>query len=465
MADPRRRAAEIARSLGLEPNTDDWAPTVAQSRFLSLGCFEALYGGAAGGGKSDALLAAAAQGIGQGFGRGYQALLLRRTFPELETSLVRRSRELYPRIGGRFHEQRRTWTFPGGESVLFGHLEHEHDVHRYQGSAFQFVGFDELTTFTEYQYVYLFSRTRSASGVPCRVRAASNPGGIGHEWVRSRWLQWVSRKATKPARPSEVRWYARRGDSDVEVARGEHGALGRTFVPAFLQDNPFLAIGDPAYRARLEAMPRIERLRLLGGDWDARPASKDYWDRARIRVLTDLPLDALTRARAWDFSASDDGDWIVGARTSWTESGLFVVEHVARFRGSPDVLHANFDAVTQVDAERFPSCLQVIPQDPGAAGKIVVADFMRRYPNIALAVVRPTGEKRTRFLPVSSRGLAGGVAVVDDGSWDVSALHDELEALWAGQFDDQADALSDAFAICTAPMDDDDDAIVVPHTR
>lgn len=458
-ADPKERAAAFARAHGLDPHEDDWAPSKPQTQFLSLGCFEALYGGAAGGGKSDALLAAAAQGVGQGYGNGYLALLLRRTYPELKDSLIRRAYDVYPRLGGRYKPSEYEWVFPGGETIKFGHAEHEESIHRYQGSAFQFVGFDELASFTEYQYLYLFSRCRSAKGVPCRVRAASNPD---RSWVRKRWLPWVSRRATDPAQPGEIRYYRRTNDVDVRVERSETGALGRTFVPAKLTDNIHLSVNDPGYGARLYSLGRLEKAQLADGDWDAEPAAKDYWDRSKIRVLREAPATH-RRISSWDFAATDDpkADYYGRARCSLTDEGLFVIEHVFRRQGSPDDLHADFAAYSHLDGP----IIQTIPEDPGAAGKLVVQDFHRRYPMVSIRSIRPSGSKSTRFMPVSSAARMGTVAIVDDGSWEVDSLHEELEALWSGDHDDRADMLSDAYAMLRSAPEDNDDALTVPNSR
>lgn len=450
----RARVEAVAASTRTVAAPEAWAPNAGpQELFLSLAVFEALYGGAAGGGKSDALLAAAARPIVErrGFGRAYAALLLRRTFPELELSLLRRSHELYPQLGGRWNEQKKHWRFSNGETIAFGHVENEKDVTRYQGAAFQFIGFDELTTFTEYQYLYLFSRCRSSKGVPCRMRAATNPGGPGHEWVRARWLAWVSRKAPNPALPGKVRYFRRVNDADLWVPKGTPGALGRTFVRAMLADNPALALGDPEYAARLEALPRLERLRLKGGDWDARPSKKDYWDRDRIRVLNARPArdEIVGLARGWDFGATVDGDPSTGVLGAWTKTGLFVVMHVVHFQGAPDRVDTEFSAHGEADREYDPRTLQVIPQDPGAAGKFAVADFQRKNTKFSIRARRPDRDKPTRFKPVAMRALAGQVAVVDDGSWDVAALHDELEDFPLGPRDDRADAMSDSYAGAT----------------
>ena len=155
-------------------------PTVRQALFLSLPVTEALYGGAAGGGKSDALLMAALQFVDV---PGYAALLLRRSYADLALpgAIMDRSKEWLRGTAARWHEPTKTWTFPSGATLSFGYLEAEQDKYRYQGAEFQFCGFDELTQFSETQYRYLFSRLRKSPGlaVPLRMRAASNPGGQG----------------------------------------------------------------------------------------------------------------------------------------------------------------------------------------------------------------------------------------------------------------------------------------------
>src|SRR4051812_2755054 len=188
-----------------------------QAAFLLLDGREAFYGGAAGGGKSDALLMASLQYVDR---PGYHALLLRRTFPELEGAdgLITKAHEWLGayRAGGECHwnEQKHRWTFPSGATVQFGHVQNEADIYRYQGQAYQFVGFDELTHFTKRQYEYIaFTRSRrvkahEAIGIPVRARSASNPGNIGHGWVKDRFIV--------------------------------HPRDGVLFVPAKLADNPGL---------------------------------------------------------------------------------------------------------------------------------------------------------------------------------------------------------------------------------
>jgi hypothetical protein len=235
-ASPHYREALFLRSVLKNP----WIPhrpTARQAEFLRLSCREALYGGSAGGGKSDALLMAALQ-----FAEvpGYAALLRRRTYTDLALrgALMDRAQEWLAGTAARWSDKDKTWHFPSGATLTFGYLETARDHLRYQSSEYQFVGFDELTQFPhEGQYTYLFSRLRRLAGtrVPLRMRAGSNPGGPGHLWVRDRFPILT---ANTPE---------------------------RVFVPARLDDNPHLDRAE--YLQSLGELAPVERARLLNGDW------------------------------------------------------------------------------------------------------------------------------------------------------------------------------------------------------
>ncbi len=229
-------------------------PHPPQRRFLALDCLEALYGGAAGGGKSSALLAAALQYVDV---PGYSAIIFRRISPDLHGAdgLIERSMEwLIPVIGRRaWNGTHLVWTFPSGATLRLGHMQFADDKLKYQGHAFQFCGFDELTHFEEEQYRYLFSRVRKPttgplSQVPLRIRSASNPGGPGHEWVRRRLVE----RMPDPDDPEDT----------------PERAAERVFIPARLVDNP--SIDYDSYVRSLAALEPEERAQLLDGDWDAR---------------------------------------------------------------------------------------------------------------------------------------------------------------------------------------------------
>jgi hypothetical protein len=229
-----------------------------QRRFHHSQADEVLYGGAAGGGKSESLLVEA---LRYTHVPGYRALLLRRSYPELEgkgSGLIPRSMELLMDTA-KYDRHKHVWTFPSGATLGFGHLEYAASVYIYHSAQFAYIGFDELTTFLESQYLYMLSRCRTIAGVPARVRAASNPGGIGHVWVRCRFIEKL--------KAGEQRWFKRDGALDVECEAADPDALSRQFIPARVYDNPTLLERDPGYIRRLKSLDPIDRMRLLEGDW------------------------------------------------------------------------------------------------------------------------------------------------------------------------------------------------------
>lgn len=227
-------------------------PHPKQAEFLALDCREALYGGAAGGGKSDALLMGALQHVHV---PGYAALILRRTFRDLNQAdaIMARSHAWLRGTDARWNDRDKRWTFPSGATLTFGYLDTDGDRYQYQGAAFQFIGWDELTQFPEAWYRWLFSRLRRLQGVdvPLRVRAATNPGGLGHEWVRRRFID-----PGDPAKP---------------------------FVPAKVADNPSLDAAE--YLGSLAELDSTTRAQLEHGAWIRDADGLVYrYDEGRNRV-------------------------------------------------------------------------------------------------------------------------------------------------------------------------------------
>lgn len=164
-----------------------WRPQPKQRIFMARPEYEALYGGAAGGGKSDAL---AIEALRQVHIPHYKGLILRKTYPQL-AELVDKTLNYYPRAfpGARYNGSSHTWTFPSGAKIIFGSMQHTKDRTRYQGQAYDFIAFDELTHFTWEEYSYMFSRNRpNGPGTRVYIRSTANPGGVGHGWVKERFI-------------------------------------------------------------------------------------------------------------------------------------------------------------------------------------------------------------------------------------------------------------------------------------
>ena len=265
-----------------------WKPQARQAAFLERFEDEALYGGAAGGGKSDALVIEALRQVHIPY---YKAIILRKTFPQL-SELIDKTLNYYPRAfpRARYNGSSHTWTFPSGAKILFGSMQYTKDKVKYQGQAYDFIAFDELTHFTFEEYSYLFSRNRpNGPGTRVYMRSTANPGGIGHGWVKERFIT--------AGKPMKTLWE----DVDITFPDGhvEKRRKSRIFVPSSVFDNPALLRNDPDYITRLASMPEAERRALLYGDWDTfsgqvftewRNDSDHYHDRVNTHVIDPFPV-------------------------------------------------------------------------------------------------------------------------------------------------------------------------------
>ena len=404
-----------------------YTPHPTQQAFLLMGdnVREAIYGGAAGGGKSDALLMAALQYVDV---PGYAALLLRRTFADLKLpgALMDRAQLWLGPTKARWQGVDTTWTFPSGATLTFGYLQYETDKFRYQSSEFQFIGFDELTQFTETQYRYLFSRLRRKIGVavPLRMRSASNPGGIGHDWVKRRFGL---------------------GEAGPDNPWQRREALGRYFLPAKLADNP--SLDAESYLPSLAELDPTTRQQLLEGDWSARaPGSK--FRREWFDVVPEPPVNGLRKVRRWDLAATEakggkDPDWTAGALVGLDPDGVWWVLDMKRIRARPHDVERLIKMTADLDGL---GVMIRMEQEPGASGVGAIDHYQRQVlVGRDFRGIPSTGAKEVRANPVSSAAEAGNVKIVA-GPWN-SELLDELEGFpGEGLHDDQVDAISGAFA-------------------
>ena len=235
-----------------------WRPQERQAAFLERSEYEAFYGGAAGGGKSMALIMEALRQVKIPH---YRGLILRKTYPQL-SDIIDVSRfyykKAYPRA--KYNETAHCWTFPSGSKIYFGSMHRTADRTNYQGKQYDFIGFDELTQFTWDEYSYLFSRNRpSGPGTLCYVRATGNPGGIGHGWVKERFI------TPAPAGTPITQSFTIRLPNGKAVERTRK----RIFIPSSVFDNPALLSNAPEYLESLAMLPAAEREALLYGSWDS----------------------------------------------------------------------------------------------------------------------------------------------------------------------------------------------------
>ncbi len=269
-----------------------------QTAFLAASEREVLYGGAAGGGKSYAMLADPLRYITH---PQFSGLLLRHTTEELR-ELVWKSQEMYPKIipGIKWSERKFQWEVPGGGRLWMSYLDRDEDVLRYQGLSFSWIGFDELTQWaTPFAWNYMRSRLRTAaSDLPVYMRASTNPGNKGHAWVKKMFID--------PCPPGEAFWATDIETGDRMVYPEGHSKAGqplfkRRFIPARLSDNPYLTkSGD--YETMLLSLPEHQRRQLLEGDWDVAEGAAFPEFKRSIHVVEpySIPSD-WARFRACDY--------------------------------------------------------------------------------------------------------------------------------------------------------------------
>jgi predicted phage terminase large subunit-like protein len=396
-----------------------------QELFLSSPADIAIVGGAAGGGKTWALLLEPVRHVDNS---AFGAVIFRRTYPQIknEGGLWDEAAELYPLnpLDGIPNENDLEYRFPGGMTVAFSHMQHAKDALKWTGAQVPLIGFDQLEEFEESQFWYLLTRNRSArAGIRPYVRATCNPvpaddlvGGWLHRLI-SWWLDEETGYAI-PERSGVLRWFVRIDEelhwaddcAELEARFPGTPPKSLTFIPAKLEDNPALMKADPGYRATLLAMPLVERERLLGGNWKIKATGGNVLNRAWFKTaLSVMPTDVDSWVRYWDKAGTEGGGkWSAGVLMGRRAAGRFIVADVVRGQWSS----LNRETVIRQTAEADKARGNVdiwVEQEPGSGGKESAETTIRNLAGFTIHAERVTGDKLTRSGPFTAQVEAGNV--------------------------------------------------------
>lgn len=425
-----------------------------QETFLSSTADIAIYGGAAGGGKTYALLLEPLRHLKNS---KFGAVIFRRNSTQVRNQggLWDESTALYMPIGAHPRESYLEWTFPSGMQVQFAHLENDIAIYKWQGSQIALIGFDELTHFSEKQFFYMLSRNRSASGVPGYVRATCNPDV--DSWVREFIAWWIDELTGYPIheRGGVLRWFIRRDEtlywsSSRQELIDKFGAdelpKSVTFIPSNIHDNRILMANDPSYAANLRSLSRVDRERLEKGNWNIRESAGTMFRREWFTVIDAIPAGFVSSIRFWDRAATKpndsnkDPDWTRGLKLLKYPDNTFVIADLKSIRDTPGQVEILIKNVASHDG---PSVKIMSQQDPGSAGVGEAENFKRMLAGYPVETMTMPKDKVTRAKPVSAQCEAGNIRVVR-APWNKD-LFDELDKFPDGPHDDIVDTLSGGF--------------------
>lgn len=452
-----RRSIQLAATPRLVDEYIPHVPHPTQQLFLLQMGREAFYGGAAGGGKSDALLMAALQFVDV---PDYSALILRRRYTDLALPGAIMDRAFHWLVGTSAQPINggKSWKFPSGARLVFGYVQYPRDVEQYRSAEFQFIGIDELTQWQEDLYSFLFSRIRRpthpfadrgdglcrfrewggaqcAAGpehdrhsnppilapserdgvttlahVPLRMRGASNPGSLGHVWVRKRLVEPETRRENT------------------------------VFIPATLDDNP--SLDRESYAESLSFLGPTERARLLRGDWTV--VDEGVFRRTWFEIVAEAPA-AAQWCRYWDLGSSDEpgSDLSAGALLGLHE-GVWYLLDMQAVLATPLQVERLVRQTADVDAARgIGVVLTAMEQESGSSGVNTIHHYRRVLAGHDFRGDRPTGPKRERARPWAAAAEAGNFKLVGPAAW-IEDFLDEVELFDHGEHDDRVDAVSGA---------------------
>jgi len=391
----------------------------------------------------------------------FHGILFRRTYPQIMNpgGLWSTSQDIFPSVQARGLVTKLMWEFPSGATISFKHMQYEADKIQYQGAQIPFIGWDELTHFTEGQFFYMLSRLRSMSGVRGYVRATCNPDA--DSWVAEFIDWWIADDGYADlSKAGKLRWLLRRGDvkkwydtkrealeDNPEADEGDPKSV--TFIPASVYDNKALLQKDPAYLSNLKALGSVERERLLGdaergGNWHIK-AGGTLFKREWFQIIPQAPEKMMGVCRFWDKAATEPApgknpDWTVGAKVGFKDGQWFILD-VHRFQKSS----FHVEQLIKQDAimDGF-ECQIRMEEEGGSAGKDNISSYARNVlPGFDFDGIRSTGSKTVRAQPLARAAEAGNVFLVQ-GEWNKDFLDEAESFSETCEHDDQIDGVDGA---------------------
>ena len=406
-----------------------------QEQFLETEADIAIFGGAAGGGKSWSLLV---DGLRHKGVKGFNGVIFRRTTKQVRNTggLWDSANKIYSSIPEtKLNDSALTIKYKNMK-LEFSHLEHEKNKYDWDGTEICYLGFDELQHFTKTQFWYLVGRNRSTCGIKPYIRASCMADA--DSWVKELiewWLDDNGEYADKN-KSGVIRWFVRLEDTiywfntkaeALEKYPGEK-PMSLTFIPSYVTDNKILMELDPLYQSKLRSMVKIERERKEKGNWKIRPSAGMYFRRSMFEIIEPDQLPETRRVvRAWDRAASvetpkSDPAWTAGVKISKDRDGNYYIEHVERFRAETSERDKRIKNIAVMDTSNIMIGLE---QEPGASGKSEVYYLTEMLVGFYVKPVPPLGNKVVRALPMASMAGLGKIKVVR-GYWNDAYLS-ELE--------------------------------------
>ena len=353
-----------------------------------------------------------------------------------EGGLWDESMGVYMQFGGHPREAFLEWEFPSGMRMKFAHLENEKTVYDWQGSQVPYLGFDELTHFSAKQFWYMLSRNRSMSGVPGYIRATCNPDC--NSWVRNLVDWWIDDDGFPiKERSGVIRYFIRIDDTIIwaDSKRELNEKYGKeqlpksfTFIPSSIRDNRILMESDPSYLSNLMALSRVERMRLLEGNWNVRASAGSLFQKHWFPIVEAIPAGWTKAIRYWDRASTKpnesnpDPSWTVGLKLLKYPNNTYVVADIIRVRDTPLQIENYVRNTAHIDTYQ---CTVGLEEDPGQAGVCDIQNYARLLSGFTIKINKVTKDKVTRAKPVSSQCENGNIRVLK-AKWN-DAFFDELE--------------------------------------